>query len=76
MFILLEYRTYKQESSAITSPVPDEECAGTTGRAAEMQATYFQLPRTPLLVAAALPPRATIGRADPPCPGIEPAASG
>ena len=55
--IRIEYRKYKRGSLPITSPVPGEECAGTTGRAAEMRATYLQSPRTPLLVAAALPPR-------------------
>jgi hypothetical protein len=32
---------------------PGEECAGTTGRAAEMRATYLQSPLTAFLVTAA-----------------------
>ncbi len=60
-----EYRKYKRGSLPISSPVPGEECAGTTGRAAEMRATYLQSPRIPLLVAAALPPRAAIDPAVP-----------
>ncbi len=63
--VRMEYRKYKRGFYPFSSPAPGEECAGTTGRAAEMRATYLQSPRTPLLVAAALPPRAAINPADP-----------
>jgi hypothetical protein len=60
-----EYRKYKRGSYPFSNPDPGEECAGATGRAAEMQATYLQSPRTPLLAAAALPARVAIDPADP-----------
>ena len=60
-----EYRKYKRGSLPISNPVPGKECAGATGRMNEIRTTYLQLPRTCVLVAAALAPRAAIGQADP-----------
>ncbi len=69
-----EYRKYKRGSNSIISPAPGEECTGTTGRAAEMRATYLQSPRTPY----SSPPLSRLGQPSTqpiPCPGIELTAS-
>jgi hypothetical protein len=58
----MEYRKYIGSSHPISSPVPAEECAGTTGHATEILAIYLLWPRTALLVTAALLSQAAVGR--------------
>jgi len=63
--VAVEYRKYSRDFHPFSSPAPGKEYAGTTGRAANIRATSSLSPRTALVFTTALPPRATIWRADP-----------